>query len=144
MVFMVFFGRRISSFTSHCDLSRKVTAGDRSRDVGDIAHLCGEVAGPFIDAFREILPDAENALDLRLSAQASPRAELARATRVRTLPGEEMGDLPMADNLSKRAPLTTPCSLQPLGLTPECPIGVRPDRRVSEGSAWTRASDRDR
>ena len=45
MVLMVFFSSRISPLRVDRDLLRKVAVGDRRRDLGDVAHLVGQVAG---------------------------------------------------------------------------------------------------
>ena len=68
------------SLDIHGDLPRQVAACDRCRDVGNVAHLRGEVARHLVDAFGEVLPDAGNALDLRLSAELALGADFARDT----------------------------------------------------------------
>src|SRR5262249_16132029 len=48
------------------DLLGQVAAGDRLGDVGDIAHLAGEVAGHEVDAVGEVFPGAGHALHVGL------------------------------------------------------------------------------
>src|SRR6185503_17909037 len=61
----------------HGDLLAEVAVGDRGRDLRDVAHLAGEVAGHGVDGVGEVLPGAGHALDLGLAAEASVRADLA-------------------------------------------------------------------
>src|SRR6185437_8831974 len=65
----------------HRDLARQVAAGDRGRDLGDVAHLCREVAGHRVDGVRQILPGAGDAGDLGLAAELAVGADLARNAR---------------------------------------------------------------
>ena len=59
------------------DLLGEVAVGDGGGDLGDVAHLAGEVAGHAVDAVGQVLPDAGHALDLGLAAQPPLRAHLA-------------------------------------------------------------------
>src|SRR5207244_652599 len=45
------------------DLAREVAAGDRGGDVGDVAHLGGEVAAHRVDGVGQVLPGPGNAGD---------------------------------------------------------------------------------
>ena len=80
----------LENFAAHVDgdLFRKVAAGDRGRDLGDVAHLRGEVRGHRVDAVGEVLPGAGNAQHVGLSAEASFGADLAR--HARDLAGERV------------------------------------------------------
>src|SRR5207253_10507342 len=60
------------------DLLREVAVRHRGGDVGDIPDLAGKVAGHRVHGVREILPGAGDARDVRLTAQAGFRADLAR------------------------------------------------------------------
>ena len=74
---MVFFSSRISPFAStviFCDRSPLATAVD---DLGDVAHLGGEVAGQEVDVVGEVLPGAGDALHVGLAAQLAFGADLA-------------------------------------------------------------------
>src|SRR5438445_2752699 len=51
---------------------------DRRGDLGDVAHLGGQVAGHEVHALGQVLPDAASAPDLRLAAQLAFGADLAR------------------------------------------------------------------
>ena len=50
-------------------------------DFGDVPDLRCEVAGHFVDAFRQLFPHAADAFDLGLTAEFAFRADLARHTR---------------------------------------------------------------
>ena len=63
------------------DLLREVAVRDRRRDVGDVAHLAGEVRRHHVDVVGEVLPDAGDALHLGLAAELAFRADLARDAR---------------------------------------------------------------
>ena len=63
------------------DLARQIARGDGGRHLGDVAHLAREVAGHGIDVVGEILPRARDARHLRLAAQLSLGAHLARDAR---------------------------------------------------------------
>jgi hypothetical protein len=60
------------------DLLGQVAVGDRGGDLGDVAHLRGEVAGQLVDVLGEVLPGARHTLDLRLATEAALRAHLTR------------------------------------------------------------------
>src|SRR6185312_2118692 len=63
------------------DLLRQVAGGDRGRHVGDVAHLCGQVAGHRVHTLGQVLPRAGHALHVGLAAQTSVGADLARDAR---------------------------------------------------------------
>ena len=63
------------------DLLGQVAAGDRRGHLGDVAHLAGQVAGHHVDVVGKVLPDAADALHLRLAAELSFRAHLAGDAR---------------------------------------------------------------
>ena len=63
------------------DLLRQVAVGDRGRDLGDVAHLGGEVAGHQVDVVGEVLPHAGDALHVGLAAELALGADLARDAR---------------------------------------------------------------
>ena len=65
----------------HGDLLGEVAAGDRGRDVGDVAHLRGQVRGHEVDVVGEILPGAGDAGHLGLAAELAFGADLARDAR---------------------------------------------------------------
>src|SRR5207237_185183 len=60
------------------DLFRQVAVGDRGRYLGDVAHVGCEVAGHEIHVVGEVLPDADDAADLRLAAELAFGTDLAR------------------------------------------------------------------
>ena len=59
------------------DLLGEVAVGDGGGDLGDVAHLAGEVAGHAVDVVGEVLPDAGHAPDLGLAAELALGADLA-------------------------------------------------------------------
>ncbi len=59
------------------DLLGQVTHGDGRRDLGDVAHLEGEVVRHAVDRLRQVLPRTRNALHLGLPAEDAVRAHLA-------------------------------------------------------------------
>src|SRR6185436_13730649 len=63
------------------DLLGQVAVGHGLGDVGDVAHLAGEVAGHEVDVVRQVLPGPGHALDLGLAAQLAFRAHLAGHAR---------------------------------------------------------------
>ena len=65
----------------HRDLLRQVAAGDRGRDVRDVADLRREVAGHEVHAVGQILPGAGDAGHGRLAAELAFGADLARDAR---------------------------------------------------------------
>ena len=71
------------------DLARQVAAGDGGRDLGDVAHLAGEVAGHRVDAVGQVLPGAGDAGHLRLAAELAlrcrPRARRASLRAAKAL-----------------------------------------------------------
>src|SRR5205085_2579055 len=58
------------------DLLREVPVCHGRRDLGDVAHLTGEVTRHRVDAVRQVLPGAGDAPHLRLPAQLPFRADL--------------------------------------------------------------------
>jgi hypothetical protein len=60
------------------DLAGQVALGHRGRHHGDVAHLVGEIAPHQVDVLGQLLPDAGDVLDVRLNAQGSLGADLAR------------------------------------------------------------------
>ena len=63
------------------DLLRQVAVRDGRRHLGDVAHLVGEVRRHHVDVVGQVLPRAGDSLDLRLTAEASFGADLARHAR---------------------------------------------------------------
>src|SRR6185437_10759367 len=64
-----------------CDLLREVAVGDTGGDLGDVAHLAGQVAGHQVHVVGQVLPHSADALDVRLAAELAFGADLARDTR---------------------------------------------------------------
>ena len=62
------------------DFFRQVAVGDGDGDIGDVAHLGGQIARHNVDAFGQILPNAAHVTNLRLAAKLSFGADLARDT----------------------------------------------------------------
>ena len=77
MVLIVFFSSRISPLTSTVIFLRQVAVGDGGGDLGDVAHLAGQVAGHQVDVVGQVLPGAGDALDLGLAAELALGADLA-------------------------------------------------------------------
>src|SRR5216683_2090978 len=65
----------------HRDLAGKVAAGDRGRNLGDVADLRRQVAGHRIDAVRQVLPGAGNAGHFGLTAKLAVGTDFARDPR---------------------------------------------------------------
>ena len=59
------------------DLLGEVAVGDGDRDLGDVAHLRGQVAGHLVDVVGQVLPRAGDAGDDRLAAELAFGADLA-------------------------------------------------------------------
>ena len=59
------------------DLLRQVAVGDGRGDVGDVAHLGGQVAGHEVDAVGQVLPGAGDAAHVGLAAQLAFGADFA-------------------------------------------------------------------
>ena len=59
------------------DLARQIAARDRGGDLGDVAHLAGEVRRHRVDVVGEVLPGAGDARHLRLAAELALGADLA-------------------------------------------------------------------
>src|SRR5699024_5004854 len=68
------------------DLLGQVTGRDRGRDLGDVAHLRGEVVRHRVDVLGEVLPDAEYALDV------GPATQLALCTHLTGHPSHFVGE----------------------------------------------------
>src|SRR5262249_6902842 len=65
----------------HGDLLRQVAAGDGGRDLGDVAHLGGQVTGHEVHAGGQGLPGAGDAWHLRLAAELAFGTDLAGDAR---------------------------------------------------------------
>src|SRR5204862_194803 len=65
----------------HGDLFRQVAARHRLGDVGDVAHLTGQVARHRVDAFGQVLPRPGHTLHVGLTAQFALGPDLARHAR---------------------------------------------------------------
>src|SRR6185312_6935818 len=70
------------------DLLAEVAVGDRGGDLGDVAHLPGQVVRHQVDVVRQVLPRARHARDLGLPAELAVGADLAR--HARDLAGERV------------------------------------------------------
>src|SRR5207249_4679666 len=57
------------AFDVHAGLALEFAARDRGRDVGDVAHLSGEVRGHRVHVVGQVLPGAGQARDLGLAAE---------------------------------------------------------------------------
>ncbi len=70
---------QLKDFAAHVDgdLARQVAAGDRGRDLGDVADLRGEVARHRVDAVGQVFPGAGDAGHLGLAAELAVGADLA-------------------------------------------------------------------
>ncbi len=69
----------LQDFTTHVhrDFARKVAAGDRGRDVGDIAYLRGQVAAHRVHGVGQVLPRAGDAGHDGLAAQLAVGTDFA-------------------------------------------------------------------
>ena len=65
----------------HVDLLRQVALGHRRRHLGDVAHLCGQVAGHGVAGVGQVRPGAGDPRHLRLTAEGALGAHLARHPR---------------------------------------------------------------
>src|SRR5205807_4966780 len=74
------------------DLLGQVAIGDRGRDLGDVAHLGGQVAGHGVDVVGEVLPDPGDVAHLGLAAQLALAADLASHAGDLRGEGVELGD----------------------------------------------------
>src|SRR5262249_11022689 len=63
------------------DLAGEVAARDGRRDVGNVAHLRGQIAAHEVDAVGQVLPGSGDAFDQRLAAQLALGADFARHAR---------------------------------------------------------------
>src|SRR6266852_1426118 len=63
------------------DLLGEISTGDGGRDVGDVAHLGGEVAGHRVDVVGQVTPGAGRARNVCLPAQPALGTDLARHAR---------------------------------------------------------------
>ena len=70
----------LQNFAAHVDgdLARQVAAGDRGRDLGDVAHLAGQVRRHRVDRVGQVLPGAGDAEHVGLAAEPAVGADLAR------------------------------------------------------------------
>src|SRR5207247_3911609 len=59
------------------DFARQVAGGHGLGDVGDVAHLAGEIAGHEVDVVGQVLPRAGHAADVGLPAELALGAYLA-------------------------------------------------------------------
>ena len=75
---MVFFSCRISPFTSTVILRDRSPSRDGGRDVGDVAHLAGQVRRHRVDVVGEVLPGAGDAGHRGLAAELAFGADFAR------------------------------------------------------------------
>src|SRR5439155_25219577 len=71
---------QLQDFALHVDsdLFGQVAARDGRRDLGDVAHLTGEVVGELVDVVGQILPRAADAGDVRLTTELAFRDDRAR------------------------------------------------------------------
>src|SRR3954462_3640183 len=76
----------------HGDLLRQVALCHRRRDLGDVAHLVGEVRGHEVDVVGQVLPRAGDARHEGLPAEAAVGADLARDARDLVREGAELVD----------------------------------------------------
>ena len=76
MVLMVFLSCEDLAPGVDGDLLGQVALGHRGGDLGDVAHLVGEVAGQLVHRVGEVLPRAGDALDLGLAAELALGADL--------------------------------------------------------------------
>src|SRR6202000_1638743 len=85
---------QLKDFAAHVDgdLARQVAAGDRGRDLGDVADLRGQVAGHRVDGVGEVLPGAGDAGHFGLTAELAVGADLARDARHFAREGVELVD----------------------------------------------------
>src|SRR5207249_4759112 len=65
----------------HRDLLGQVTIGDGGGDLGDVADLCGEVAGHRVDGVGEVLPGAGHVAHVGLATELALGADLAGDAR---------------------------------------------------------------
>ena len=78
MKLMVSASAAISPLASTRQLALQVALRDRGHDLGDAAHLVGEVGRHQVDVVGEVLPRAADARHLRLAAELAFGADLAR------------------------------------------------------------------
>ena len=78
---MVFFSSSTSPLRVDGDLLRQVALGDRRRDVGDVAHLRGQVVREQVHVVGQIAPDAGGVGHLGLTAELAVGADLLRDAR---------------------------------------------------------------
>ncbi len=65
------------AFDVRGDLLGQIAVGDGGGDLGDVAHLAGEVAGHQVHVVGEVLPGARDASHIRLAAELALGADLA-------------------------------------------------------------------
>ena len=73
----VFF--ELEDFAAHIDgdFFRQVAVGDRDGDIGDVAHLGGQVAGHEVDVVGQVFPGAGARPDVGLAAELAFGADFA-------------------------------------------------------------------
>src|SRR5206468_2314727 len=83
---------QLQDFAAHIDgdLLRQVAVGDGGRDVGDVAHLAGQVGGHRVDAVGQVLPGAGDAAHPRVAAALAFGAGLARYAALFRAEGVEL------------------------------------------------------
>ena len=77
MLLIVSASAAISPLASTRQLALQVAVGDRGHDLGDAAHLVGQVRGHEVDVVGQVLPGAGHALHLGLAAQLAFGADFA-------------------------------------------------------------------
>ena len=65
----------------HGDLLRQIASRHRLGDIGDVAHLAGQIAGHGVHAVGQVFPRARHALHIRLTAQNPFGTDFARYAR---------------------------------------------------------------
>ena len=81
IVLIVRLSSRISPCASTVIWRRQVAVGHGGRDLGDVAHLVGQVRRHRVHGLGEVLPRAGDARHVRLTAEHAERAHLARDAR---------------------------------------------------------------
>ena len=81
MSLMVSASAAISPLASTVSFCVEVAVGDRGHDLGDAAHLVGQVAGHEVHVVGQVLPGAGHARHLGLAAELALGADLAGHAR---------------------------------------------------------------
>ena len=76
MVLMVFLSSSTSPLASTVIFRERSPLATAVVDLGDVAHLRGQVGGEQVDVVGEVLPGAGHALDLGLAAELSLDADV--------------------------------------------------------------------